>query len=298
MNINLSLENILSLSVTSVIGLWLILQTVKIYPGIDIVKISINWFSNRPIILPSLQFLILPFFFSGIIQKLPPDFNKIFDNKIILQLLTTLGAIISIYIANIALESFRKTQEQKKIAKILIASIEAHLEYLHKLQQYLGDNKFDKSDINKIKRIIGQIQKDYIYESALKSVGIFNSQNIDVIYRYARNISSYLDDILNSFENIDRFMKITVLNTLRFKLPAISMEAKLCIIQLSKEIVKDNEKFSMYKKIIINEYAKNRAEDNIRGFSTLEMQGILRTTEILFKGYGLHSEIDASYNEE
>ncbi|MTJ55766.1 hypothetical protein FJR38_25425 [Anabaena sp. UHCC 0253] len=48
MNISLSSESIfLSLAVTSLIGLWLIWQAVKINPGIDIWKISVKWLSDR-----------------------------------------------------------------------------------------------------------------------------------------------------------------------------------------------------------------------------------------------------------
>lgn len=305
MNINLSSEIIWILAVNSLIGLWLIWQTVKIYPGIDILKISVNWFSNRPIILPSLLFLICPFLSTYIFQNLSQYFNnKIWENKIIAQLLltqslTTFGAVISIYVGNRALESFRKTQEKKKIAKILIASMEAHLEYLNKIKEIFGDgNSFDKSEINKIQSIINQIKKDYIYESALKLLGIFDSQNIDAIYKYSRNLNSSLDDILNSFEKVDRFMIRTDLNILKVKIKVLSMEAKLCIITLSKEIVQDADQFNNYKKLIIDEYANNRTEDDIHGFSPLEIQDILKRIVILFEGYGLHSEIDASYNQE
>jgi hypothetical protein len=187
MNINLTSEIIWSLAVTILIGLWLIWEALNIHPGIDILKISVNWFRDRPIILPSLLLLIFPFLLSGIIHNLPPNFNNIFDNKIIAQLLATFGAVISIYIANRALEKFKKTQEQKKIAKILIAS----------------------------------------------------------------------------------------------------MEAKLCIMILIKQIVQDNDRLKLYQKLIINEYAKHREKYNIYGYSPLEIQDILKTTAILFEGYGL-----------
>jgi hypothetical protein len=287
MNINLTSEIIWSLAVTILIGLWLIWEALNIHPGIDILKISVNWFRDRPIILPSLLLLIFPFLLSGIIHNLPPNFNNLFDNKIIAQLLATFGAVISIYIANRALEKFKKTEEKKKIGKILIASMEAHLEYINKLTPYFCDNSFDKSTINKIERIINQIKKDYIYESALKSVGIFDSQEIDFIYRYARNIIFYLDEILAVFDNKDRFVSVTKLRISNVKLQVISMEAKLCIMILIKQIVQDNDRLKLYQKLIINEYAKHREKYNIYGYSPLEIQDIVKTTAILFEGYGL-----------
>jgi len=66
-------------------------------------------------------------------MNLPADLNKIFDNRIIDQLLTTFGTVISIYFGNIALESFRKTQGEKKVAKLIVASMEGHLVYLSEI---------------------------------------------------------------------------------------------------------------------------------------------------------------------
>jgi hypothetical protein len=85
---------------------------------------------------------------------------------------------------------------------------------------------------------------------------------------------------------------------LKEKIKAISMEAKINIITLSKEIVQDNDKFNTYTKSIIDEYGKNKAKGEMHSFSTLEIQDILERVQILFKDYGLHSEIDASYNKE
>jgi hypothetical protein len=95
---NLHSEVILNLALTSLIGLWLIWQAIKINSNIDIFQIVVNWFRNRPIILPSLVFLIFPFLFAYIFQDLPPNFNQIFDNKILVQVLTTFGAVTSFLI--------------------------------------------------------------------------------------------------------------------------------------------------------------------------------------------------------
>ncbi|MEA5550431.1 hypothetical protein VB713_05460 [Anabaena cylindrica UHCC 0172] len=297
MNINLPSEDIWSLVVTSLIGLWLIWQAVKINSEIDILQLLVNWFRDRPIILPSLLFLISPFLSTYIFHNLPPNFNQIVDNKILVQVLTTFGAVISFWIGNRALESFRKTQEQKKIAKIFIASMESHLEYLNKIKQNLSIT-LNKYNINNIESIINRIKADYIYESALKLVGIFDSQTIDFIYRYSRNISSDMDEILNSYEKINGFIGTTKFTILSEKIKALSMEAKLCLIKLSKEIVQDDDKFNAYTKSIIDEYGKNRAKGVMESFATLEMQEILRLTEKLFEGYGFLPELNASYNEE
>jgi hypothetical protein len=55
---NLHSEVILNLALTSLIGLWLIWQAIKINSNIDIFQIVVNWFRDRPIILPSLFFIL------------------------------------------------------------------------------------------------------------------------------------------------------------------------------------------------------------------------------------------------
>ncbi len=56
---NLPLEVILSLVLEILIGLWLIWQAIKINSNTDIFQIVVNWFRDRPIILPSLVRLLL-----------------------------------------------------------------------------------------------------------------------------------------------------------------------------------------------------------------------------------------------
>ncbi|PHM10662.1 hypothetical protein CK516_07315 [Nostoc sp. 'Peltigera malacea cyanobiont' DB3992] len=61
---NLPSEVIWSLTLTSIIGLWLTWQAIKMNSNIDIFYIVINWFREKPIILPSLLLLISPFCFT------------------------------------------------------------------------------------------------------------------------------------------------------------------------------------------------------------------------------------------
>ena len=67
---NLPLEVILSLVLEILIGLWLIWQAIKINSNTDIFQIVVNLFRDRPIILPSLVFLMFPFLAAHIIQDL------------------------------------------------------------------------------------------------------------------------------------------------------------------------------------------------------------------------------------
>lgn len=318
MNTNLSSESIfLSLAVTSLIGLWLIWQAVKINPGIDIWKISVNWLSDRLIVFPSVLFLISPFLSAYIFQNLQQDYNKIFDNRIIAQLLTTVGTVISIYIGNRALESFRKNQEQKKIGKILITSMESHIEYLKKMDIKPEISRSERESIENRSR---KTTQDYIYESALKSIGILEITYINIISEYSRQLNSVTDEILNTYNPIPRYI-VNDESQILYILPPGSKPylkeqiqnliifAHLNIMIISKEILQDNNKFyeskSNLKEIYISqrrdwEQYKERCKvlDGNRDYSDsnifidLKKPLGLKETEKIFKSYDMLAELE------
>jgi hypothetical protein len=206
---NLSSEIIVSLALTGLMGLWLIWQAMKINSNIDILKISINWFRDRPIILPSLLFLISPFLFTYISQTLlklsDTSANNAISDKVLEKILLVFATTTSFLIGNRFLEGFKKNQEEKKISKMLIASMEGHLENLEEIIKYL-----DVSDlrIKEIDKKIDKIKNDYVYKSALEKIGILESKYIDIIARYSRSLNSVIDSIPRVYntENKEKFI--------------------------------------------------------------------------------------------
>ncbi|MBG1258689.1 hypothetical protein [Nostoc commune] len=257
---NLPLEVMWSLILTSLIGLWLIWQAIKINSNIDIFDIAINWFRDRPIILPSLLFLISPFFFTffkSLLNFYNADMNNAILDKFFEEILVILATITSFLIGNRFLEGFKKSQEEKKVAKMIIASIEGHLEYLKKIKRDLElGTLLSKSEMESIESTINQITKNYIYESALKSVGVFTIKHIDVISRYSRRLNTLLDNILNSYEKsfkltvedekTNRYIPLSTLQILRKNIEELTYDAKSCIRKLSTEILHENDKFNKY----------------------------------------------------
>ncbi|WP_016950852.1 hypothetical protein [Anabaena sp. PCC 7108] len=301
MNINLTSEVIWNLVLTSLIGLWLIWQAVKINSEIDILKVSVDWFSDRPIILPSLLFLVSPFLSTYIFHNLPPNFNQIFDNKILVQVLTTFGAIISLYIGNRILESFRKTQEQKKIAKILIAGMEAHIEDFEKLN--INIKKWiSKLQRESLERMFNNIKKDYIYESALKSVGIFEIKYIDIISKYSRKLNHITDEILNIYE-LDQNQKTyrvtsgleSYLDNLKKQINMLTISALLNSMILSREILQHEDKVKEYKIKIKRKYTSeisNWKDKQEFWKEKIQLHPISPELQILLKEYSQFPEIE------
>lgn len=110
---NLPLEVILSLVLEILIGLWLIWQAIKINSNTDIFQIVVNWFRDRPIILPSLVFLMFPFLAAHIIQDLlkvtnvdinNSSVNNAISDKVFEKILLVLATVTSFLIGNRFLE--------------------------------------------------------------------------------------------------------------------------------------------------------------------------------------------------
>ncbi|MBK1989239.1 hypothetical protein A0J48_017130, partial [Sphaerospermopsis aphanizomenoides BCCUSP55] len=286
------------------IGLWLVWQTIKISYEIDILKVSVNWFSARPIILPSVLFLISPFSFSYIFHvllNLPADLHKLFKNPIIAQSLITFGAVISLYIGNRALERFRKTQEQKKIAKILIAAMEAHIEDFEKLNINIK-GWISKLQRESLERMFNNIKKDDIYESGLKSVGLFDIKYIDIISKYSRKLNHITDEILNIYE-LDQDQNTYIvtsgnLGRLKEQINMLTISALLNSMILSREILQDEDKFKEYKIHVKREYTSQIRKWKSKQELWKTEPGISNETpipqelEILLKEYSQFPEIE------
>ncbi len=313
---NLPLEVILSLVLEILIGLWLIWQAIKINSNIDIFKIGVNWFRDRPIILPSLFFLMFPFLSTYIFHNLPADLNKIFDNRIIGQLLTTFGTVISIYIGNIALESFRKTQGGKKVAKVIVASMEGHLVYLSEIIRCLEEYLFEETNkkflpgnqeqglnyqelcLKNIDGRLEQIKNDYIYESALKEIGILKSEYINIIYDYSR----FLNSILYEISKIQDIKKLGFMCNLQEQICEFDINTKLDMMIITKEILQDYEYFNNHKECVKYYYTQKVCIDIHKGTQITPKKDnmeekILIRTHRLFKDFGLFNELDDAYDK-
>lgn len=317
---NLPLEVILSLILEILIGLWLIWQAIKINSNTDIFQIVVNWLRNRPIILPSLVFLMFPFLALHIIQDLLKVTNVVINNssvnnmyisdKVFEKILLVLATVTSFIIGNSFLEGFKNNQGKRKVAKIIIASMESHLDNLEEILKYLNE-KLSESLMNRINNKVNQIRKNYIYESALKEVGILTSKHIDIISKSSISLNYIIDETPRVYDLQNKSEDAKSKKYVRIGIEEIVINIKLDIMVLSREILQDNEKFNIYRekvkdvysqmKIHINEpYILDEHEQttiNIH-YSSQNMEKILERIETLFDGYSLLTELNDSYNKK
>lgn len=93
-------------------------------------------------------------------------------------LVTPLLTALFVFIGNRRLEGFRNTREQRKIAKLIIPSIQRNLENLERIFEQLNGTLFEK-DISIIDATINQIRDDHIYDSTIKQIGIFELKEVN-----------------------------------------------------------------------------------------------------------------------
>jgi hypothetical protein len=315
MNINLWSE-VIWIVITSLIGSWLIWQAIKIQSNVDILKISINWFSDRPIVLPTLLFLILPFLSTHLLHDLLNEGQNTSKNiqigfldKILDKVLLIFATTTSFFIGNRYLEGFKKNQEEKKIAKILIVSMEGHLEYLYQISKNLSGTILSDSEIENIESRINQIQKDHIYESALKSIGVLKIQYVDLICKYDRDLNSLLDSISKSYEKSTRHINVHSLGDIKSQIKDIVISNKRYIMKLSREILYDIDIFNQYKELVMRDYIEDRRLREIqyidfKKFINSEFEQempipslVMMKIESLFKEYGLLQELEDFYQK-
>ncbi|MEA5513358.1 hypothetical protein [Nodularia sp. UHCC 0506] len=306
---NLTSEVVWSLFLTSLIGLWLIWQAIKINSNIDIFKITVQWFSNRPIILPTLLFLIFPFLSTYIFRIFITKFNMVITNQIMTQILTTSGSVISIYVANRILERFKQSQEEKKVAKILVTSMEIHINILEEVMKYMSEDCCE-SQITKVENKVNQIRENYIYKSALTLVGVLKIKYVNLISKYYVDLDFLLNnDILNIYETrfkltsnnekMNKYIPTPTLGSVKIKIETFIFEAKCCIMKISKEILQDNEKFNKYKELLKREYKIHKkeleqyiADYNIEIYEQPLNNTLLMRIQTLFEEFRLLNELD------
>lgn len=218
--------------------------------------------------------------------------------------LTIFVTAASIFIGNRYLDGFRQQQEQKKVAKLLISSIEGHLESLDTVFNWLEQkHKHISLDLPKLanlsNREVNYIKNDPIYESAIQNIAVIALKYIDFITRYSRYskiLNSILEDILLSYNN--KTINTDTLISALGKCQILQIDSQLLIMTLSHKILQEREKFNEYKELVKQEYSKFRVDIKKYAFNPEEIAISLIRIEELFEEFGLRAELEDTYNQK
>lgn len=194
--------------------------------------------------------------------------------------------------------------------------MESHLVYLSEIIRCLEEYLFEETNkklllrnqeqglnyqelcLKNLDGRLEQIKNDYIYESALKEIGILNSEYINIIYDY----SMFLNSILYEISKIHYIKKEAFMYDLQQQIYEFSINTKLDIMIITKEILQDYEKFHNHKECVKYYYTQKVCIDIHEGKQTIPKkdnmgQKILIRTHRLFKDFGLFSELDDAYDK-
>lgn len=270
-----------------VTSLWLSWQSVMVAYKINILTCLSNWFKNRPIILPTIFFIVSPFLTTKIFQ----DFSLVISTP-----LTIITTAASIFIGNRYLEEFKQNQEQKKIAKLLIISIQEHLKYLKPIPNALTKD-VSKEHIESIKRKINRINSDNLYQESLAKSGLFTTEVLAYIINYNQILKTITDDMLtnnNVFKGANYTQSIT-----RARIASIQLEGNLCIIVLNQKIMKDQKALLDIIERTEEVYCKVKSnfDDKIIQDRENIIQKSLTKTDKFFEDLGRIHELNNRYNQ-
>jgi len=224
------------------------------------------------------------------------SYIAIFQDKIFVAIISSLGTLL---IQNY-LEKRRNIRKQEDFSRLIINLIRDRSKILLFLRINVILSSDNSVDIKKIlvQRYISRIQKDEIYKSALKDLGILPMKVIEYLSKY----NSSLDDIYDSLlyhinhESGQGLSTSKIQENLAIQIIYNGIDAETVIMLICQKILENQEELAVSKKFLINEYwrVKNAIKqgENVPEIINFSLNQI----EMAFTEIGLLSEL-LSYSE-
>lgn len=243
---------------------------------------------EKGILLPSALFLLSPFLVPRFLNFL---FGLNRESSLGLAIFTSVSAIFG---ANILVENFKKNQIEKKTAKILLNTIEEHWMILGRIQVKL--NSIERNAIDQLKDIeieVDILNSDDLFKTALSEVVLFETDIIDTITEYYRELNIILNS-QKAFLESQNQSKETIDNLL-IKTRLCKINAMLCLAIISKKIFYIQEDFDRFRKLLKGEYEFLRPiwdKNNIDFKEFLAFEKKVIQIEKLFQEFGISNQLE------
>ncbi|MFN6472680.1 MAG: hypothetical protein RMY36_023815 [Nostoc sp. SerVER01] len=121
---------------------WLIYTSLLISDELDLIKIVVNWFSTKKVVLPTLAALVLPFLFTYLSQEIPILIDRWKLHEFVGILGAIVGAILGFLISKFN-QWKTETQEIKSVRKMLNMEINQYLVLLTEFTNKANDINCD-----------------------------------------------------------------------------------------------------------------------------------------------------------
>ena len=297
--------------VETVIFIWLLKESILAVLNFNILEYLNNWFKDRPIILPSVLFLILPFLISLVIDTSILSLEESENNSSFFTWITTISTVaftaFGLFLNNRYSEIRKNKKEQKELANILIPIVNGHLLRIQTLKEIKINTIPSDDDLEKINSCINTIQNDVIYQSCLSKGGMYESKIINLIIEYNQTISLFIDEFNRSLKR-DNPLYLCPCFVGRYKdiVHIIIVKSYLVLMVLSKLIINDNQKYKEIKAKIVEEYCCICAKETTLLISddfvvqthgwhstTLDKKELIELIIFIFKELGILNELKA-----
>jgi hypothetical protein len=239
---------------------------------------------EKGILIPSALFLLSPF--------LSPIFLNFLSglNKESSLGLTIFASAFAIFVANILVENFKKNQIKKKTAKILLNTIDEHQIILSTIKAKLDsikERELDQFVIEQIKSSeieINILNTDNLFKEALREIVLFETDIIDTITEYSRELNRLLNSKNNFLEP-----RLETIDNLEIQTRRCKINATLCLVILTKKIIYIQEDFDSFKNLLKGEYEELRRISDLKKF---KLEKKIIQIERLFKEFGISNQLE------
>lgn len=250
--------------------------------------------------ISSLFFLV-----SGLsFQKIYDDFNLVYGTlKSIIDFpgASILTTALGIFIGNRILSFFSNQKEQKEISILFINSIKSQLSSLEEANLWLFLNKREEYE-GILKIYISRIKDNKSYDTAFDKIGIYNSDEINLISKYSIEVREFLSYVERLFiENNKDNESIPTKNLVTTAKISVTTAIALgysCVYTLSQHYVK--EESNKLEKEFITSFSDliNQLEEyfNLSDFYLVDRQISKKIASTLIYVREKHQLNDEKYN--
>jgi len=193
------------------------------------------------IAISSLFFLVSGFIFQITYNNSSIVYNTL-KNIIDFPGASILTTVLGIFIGNTILRFFSNQKEQREISILFINSIKSQLTLLKQANLWLFINHIEEYE-NIIRIYISKLNSDKTYDTAFNRIGIYNSDEINLISKYSIEIKEFLIYIERLFiENSKDKESIPTKNlvsTVKIYATTVIILGYLCVFTLSQQYFKE-----------------------------------------------------------
>lgn len=301
--------------VETVIFIWLLKEGILAVLNFNIFEYTYEWVQDRPIILPSVLFLTLPFIICLVANSSTLLLEKNANNSSLFTWITTISTVLftafGLFFNNRYSEFIKNKKKQKELSNTLIVVIKNQILRIQEIQNFnlnhLGSNYYE---IKGIDEFVNVIKNDSFYQNCLSNLGVYEPKIMRLIMQYHQTAILFINEFNRSLKRGDEKPSyICPMFISRYKdlIDIVLFKAYLVLMILNENIINENQEHQEIKTKIVKEYCsicdhENRLKVNnfivtidyresTHSHAIFETKELLEMIIVTFKEMGILSEL-------